>query len=368
MKISITQQVLALALSLSLLTASFSYFISVAEAASLANVSDTLSSQTINAPANHTLVFRTPTGADENTDTIAINFASGFNMNSIAFGDVDLDHSAGAQANCTAPTYINEETLAAAPSGTAWGAVLSDQTLTLTAPSDGVGASAIAANACVRIKIGTHAVVGVVGDTQIINPGSNDSYIIGIAGTFGDVGSTTVSILTDDEVDISANVAQSLTFSISDTTIGFGTLSASAARFATGDTVGSTTEAEAHNLIVGTNAANGYTMTASGTTLTCASCGGLTIDPIGASNLASSIGTEQFGLRMTATGGSGAVSVPYAAAGFAFDSAAFPDAIASATGASANTTYSVRYLANIAANTEAGIYNAAVTYVATANY
>ena len=368
MKISITNKALALTLIPALLTASFGYFTNVAEAAALANVSDTLSSQTTSAAANHTLIFRTPTGAADNTDTITIDFASGFNMNSIAFDDVDLAHSAGAQANCTAPTYINEETLAATPTGSAWGAALSGQVLTLTAPSDGVGTSSVATNACVRLRIGTNAVVGVTGNTQILNPGSSNTYTIGIAGTFGDVGSTTVSILTDDEVDISANVAQSLTFSISDTTIGFGTLSASGARFATGDTTGTSTEAEAHNLIVGTNAANGYTMTASGTTLTCASCGGAVIDSIGSSNLASSIGTEQFGLRLNASGGTGAVSVPYAAAGFAFDSAAFPDSIATAAGASANTTYSVRYLTNIAANTEAGTYNSAITYVATANY
>jgi hypothetical protein len=62
------------------------------------------------------------------------------------------------------------------------------------------------------------------------------------------------------------------------------------------------------------------------------------------------------------------VSAPYAAAGFAFDSAAFPDIIATASGASANTTYSARYIANITANTEAGSYTGAVTYVATANF
>jgi hypothetical protein len=71
---------------------------------------------------------------------------------------------------------------------------------------------------------------------------------------------------------------------------------------------------------------------------------------------------------MTASGGSGAVTAPYAAAGFAFDSGAFPDQIASASAASANTTYSVRYLANIAALTEAGEYSATLNYVATANF
>lgn len=340
-------------------------FPQVASAAPLANVSDTLSIQTISLGADHTVVFRTPTGANESTDTITLTFPVGFNMNTINFADVDLAHSAGAQSNCTAPTYTNEETLAATPSATAWGAVLAGQVLTLTAPTDGIGAAAIAANACVQVQIGFNATGG---DTRIINPSSAGTYAVSIAGTFSDTGSALVSILNDGDVDIAAVVAQSLTFSISDTEIGFGTLSSAGARFATGDAVGSGSEVGAHNLVVGTNAANGYNLTASGTPLTCAACGGSVITAIGAANTASTPGTPQFGIRLTATGGSGTVSAPYAAPGFAYDAAAFPDQIASATAATADTTYSVRYLANIAANTPAGAYSATITYVATANY
>ena len=363
------QSTISIVVTLSLLIGSFAFSLQFAEAAALANISDTLSRQTVSTAANHTLVFRTPTGAGDSTDTITLTFPAGFTMNAFDFADVDLAHSAGGQSNCTAPTYTNDETLAAAAGAAAWGAVLSGQVLTLTAPTDGVGAAAIAANACVQIQIGTHATLGATGNTQITNPGSAASYEIAIAGLFGDNGTTTVNIITDDEVDIAAVVAQSLTFSISDTSIGFGTLSSAAARYATGDGLGNAAETEAHTLIVGTNAANGYTMTASGTTLTCASCGNATITSIGASAAASSAGTEQFGLRMNAAGGSGAVSAPYATvSNFAFDSAAFPDQVASASGATSNTTYSVRYLANIAANTEAGTYNSAITYVATANF
>jgi hypothetical protein len=116
---------------------------------------------------------------------------------------------------------------------------------------------------------------------------------------------------------------------------------------------------------VGTNASNGYTMTVAGNTLT---SGANTITAIGASNVASSVGTEQFGMRMSASGGTGAVAVPYAAAGFALDTAAFPDIVATASGSSANTTYSARYIANITSSTEAGAYTSTLTYVATANF
>lgn len=338
-----------------------------ANAAALANVSDTLSTVQSSTAANHTIVLRTPTGAADTTDTITVTFPAGFTMNAFDFADVDLAWSAGSQANCTAPAYSNNATLAATPAAGTWGAALSGQVLTLTAPSSAF-ATTIAANACVQIEIGTNATTGGTGNTQITNHATPASYEISIAGLFGDTGATTVNIISDDSVDIAATVAQSLTFSISDTAIGFGSLNSASARYATGDATGSASEVGAHDLVVGTNASNGYSLTATGTTLTNQATPTATITAIGGTAAASSAGTEQFGMRFTAAGGSGTVAAPYASANFAFDTAAFPDQIASATGASSNTTYSARYLANIAANTEAGAYSATVTYVATANF
>jgi hypothetical protein len=323
-----------------------------AYAAALTSKSDTLSSQKISTLSSHTIKFTTPTGASDNTDTIILTFPSDFNFTSKAISSVTFTHGASTGAE-------NTETLAASPSATAWGAVFSgtqNRVLTLTAPTDGVGAATLAANDKVIITYDS---------TNSTNASSATSYTLAISGTFGDSGNIVINILSDDQVSVSATVAESLTFTISDNSIGFGTLSSSAAQYATGDTTGSASETEAHTLVVGTNASNGYTMTVNGATLT---SGANTITAIGSSNTASSAGTEQFGLRMSASGGSGAVSAPYAASGFAFDTAAFPDQIASASGSSANTTYSVRYLGNITAQTEAGAYTATLTYVATANF
>jgi hypothetical protein len=323
-----------------------------AEAAAITSASDTMSSLTVSATSTHAIRFTTPTGANQNTDTIIITFPSDFNFTSKTIGTVSFTHGATTGAETT-------ETLAGAASATAWGAAFSgtqNRVLTLTAPTDGTGAAVLAP--------GDKIIISYDG-TNSINPSTPGSYTIAISGAFGDSGDITVNILTSNQVDITATVPQSLTFSISDTSISFGTLTAVAARYASGTASGDTTEVEAHNVIVGTNAANGYTMTVGGSTLT---SGANTITAIGSSNTASSVGTEQFGLRMTASGGTGAVQAPYAAAGFAFDSAAFPDIIASASGASANTTYSARYIANITANTEAGSYTGSVTYVATANF
>jgi hypothetical protein len=159
---------------------------------------------------------------------------------------------------------------------------------------------------------------------------------------------------------------QTLSFSVSDNTIGFGPLSASAARYASGDTTGSASEVEAHQLIAATSATSGYIITVKGATLT---SGANTVTAIGASNTASSPGSEQFGLRMTATGGSGAVTAPYAASGFAYAAdASTSSQVASVSGSSTATTYSVRYLANITATTEAGSYNGTFTYTTSGTF
>ena len=159
----------------------------------------------------------------------------------------------------------------------------------------------------------------------------------------------------------------SITFSISDATIGFGTLSATGTRYATGDAVGSGTETEAHTITVNTTAPSGYSLTVRGGSL---GKTGYTIAPIGGTNTAPSIGSEQFGLRLVASGGSGTVSSPYAASGFAYGAnATTTSQVASASsGDGVDTTYSARYMCNISPTTPAGSYATDLTYVVTGNF
>lgn len=165
-------------------------------------------------------------------------------------------------------------------------------------------------------------------------------------------------------------VAPIFTFSINTNTVYLGTLSTAATQFASStNTNGSTIEVQAHTVVVNTNANSGYTVTARGQTLTSAQNQALTIAPL-LSNTTPSVGQEQFGMRLQASGGIGTVTAPYAASGFAFLSTATTSSqIASATtGDNATTTYSVRYMSNITTTSNAGSYNANVTFVATANF
>jgi hypothetical protein len=325
-------------------------------AASVTSLSDNMSRLKASTASNHTIQFVTPTGLTAG-QTITLTFSSDFTgVASIVFGDVDLATAA------TCSGFV-DRTLAASPSGATWGVGSSGQVVTLTS-----GTGTITAGHCVQIEIGTNATSGVTGTNQISNGSSDDDDTVAIGGTFADSGSLSVDIITDDQVSVTATVSPSITFSISDNTIGFGTLSAAASHYATGDTLGDTSEQVAHTLAAGTNATSGYVMYVLGDTL---KSGANDITAIGGTAATPATGTEQFGFRMTASGGSGAVLSPYndGTPKYAYNATTTSqDDIASAAGASATTTYNVYYLANIASNTEAGAYSTTLTYTATATF
>jgi hypothetical protein len=241
------------------------------------------------------------------------------------------------------------------------------QSITITS-----GTAVIPANRCVQIKFGTNSVFQGTGTSQITNPTTATSSIIVINGTFGDNGQITTNIIDNDTVAVTATVAQSFTFTISTSTIYYGPLSAASVKYASStNPQGDTTETIAHTLGVSTNAPSGYTITIRGQTLTSQQNASNTISAMGATAASSTIGTEQFGIRATVSGGTGATVDPtYAlSSSYGYDATATTSAtFATGSGATNTSTYSLRYMANIAALTEAGTYVANVVYVATANF
>ena len=280
-----------------------------------------------------------------------------FSVNNVDFGT-------STSASCTT---FNQETLAASPSGLTYGVAQSGQVITITS-----GTGAIPANRCVQIKIGSNATFGGAGATQITNPSTQNFYTTLIGGTFGDTGSITTHIILDDTVSLTGTVSQSLTFSISTSTLYFGILSSGAAKYASStNTVGDTIENIAHTLSVSTNAPSGFSLTVKGQTLTSQQNTSNTITAIGTTAASSTPGSEQFGIRATETGGVGTVintlySYPdsYSYGATATSSSLF----ASGSGSTPTSVYSLRYLTNIGPITEAGTYAANLTYVATANF
>jgi len=335
--------------------------IELAYAAALTTLSDTQSSLKINALSDHTIQFVTPTGVAA-SGTIAITFPAGYVMGTSTINNVDFATSTSA-----ACSGFTDAPLAALPSNATWGYSTSSQTITFTS-----GTGVIPANRCIQIRIGSNAISQASGTTQITNPASPGSYGVTIAGTFGDTGTITQNIITDDTVAMTGTVNQSITFSISTTTIFFGTLGSTGAKFASStNTAGDTTETIAHTLAVSTNAPSGFTISVRGQTLTSQQNSANTITQIGASAASSTVGSEQFGIRATEAGGTGtAVSAPFSfATSYGYAATATTSAtLATGSGATNATTYSLRYVANISTITEAGTYAANLVYVSTANF
>jgi hypothetical protein len=224
----------------------------------------------------------------------------------------------------------------------------------------------------VQIRIGSNAISQASGTSVITNPAVAGPYSILLGSSFGDNGSITQNIITNDTVSVSATVQQSITFTISTTTIYFGALSSLSPKFASSTNAsGDTIETTAHSLAVSTNAPSGYNISIRGQTLTNQQATSSTITPIGASPAVSATSTEQFGIRVTVAGGTGGVvDATFASTtAYGFDSTATTSApLAVGTVSTNTTTYSLRYLANIAGTTEAGTYVANLIYVATANF
>ena len=319
----------------------------VVNAAALTAKSDTLSTLAASTVANHDILFTTPTGITAG-QTITVTFPAGWTMGSVAFGDMDLLDDAV------------DVTLAAICTTTTWGVAVAGQVITFTSCTGTMAAASV-----VRIKIGTNATGGT---NKITNPTAGSQTISLAAG--GDTGDIVVNIIADDSVDVTATVPASLIFTVTGTSLEFGTLSTSASTWADAS-AGSTTAVVGTTLEAGTNSTSGYAITINGATIASTGTPADTITAM-ATEAVLATASEQFGIRITSSGGSGVVDTVYdntAADTYALVTADFPDTIAACATQSATTTYSVYYAANIASNTEAHIdYTTTLTYVATGNF
>ncbi|MBI5357471.1 hypothetical protein HZB74_01340, partial [Candidatus Saccharibacteria bacterium] len=184
----------------------------------------------------------------------------------------------------------------------------------------------------------------------------------------------TVAASTATAIDLTATVEETLTFCT-----GTSGITNSSCSGATGSSVSfgtlspSSTNSGVSQLGVGTNGSSGYAITVNGATLT---SGGNTISAL-ASQTASSVGSEQFGLNLrdnatpnvgTDPDGSG-TATPTANYNTA-DQYRFVtgDIIASKNTSDQFRRFHAAYIANINTATEAGTYTATMTYIATATF
>jgi len=224
-----------------------------AEAAQLAQVSDTISTSKPGVVADHTIAFTTPTGVPADGSTIEITIPSGFDMSLIGEDDIDI---ADDGADLTTDTSCGAVNAAVSTSS---------QTITIEICSGGGGA--IAAASTVTIEIGANATSSGTGANQITNHASEGNYELGIAGTMADEGYTRLVII--QSVVVTGEVEPSLTLVIegvnagqpvnADATVTTGTTTATTVPF--GSVQPSTEYVMAQNIRVSTNAESGFTVT-----------------------------------------------------------------------------------------------------------
>lgn len=164
----------------------------------------------------------------------------------------------------------------------------------------------------------------------------------------------------------------SITFDISDTAIGFGTLTTANARWATGDGAGSSSDTSAHTLAVTTSASGGYSLTYMGNLPTSGGdaidAANITDDADGAPGL-----TEAFGLGFS-TDGSSTIASGYdhnttpANRDWRFVANTTTEVVSKASAVASTETISAYYIANITPVTPGGNYANTITYIATGNF
>ena len=343
----------------------FSSYPKMANAASFSVIKDTMSTQALNTPADHTVTW-TPNG-----HTNAVN-----GVVTIDFADNPTFVSSGTWTTSDF-AYTDNVRTAAAP--TAVG-----QTGSLVSCS-GSGASNYIVN--VTPATNTFVMTFCTGWTASDNTTARTLKILGASGGTGtfltnastdtdsslftitdsvndtDSGSGAIVIEQNDVVTVTATVNPVLTFSVGTSTIALGTLSSGS------------TAVSSHTIAVTTNATGGFALTYNGPTLT---SGSSTIPAY--SSLSSSVsGTAGFGINLKSNSAPSIGSNPTTNAGTCNVSsdynttnkftwvASTPTQIASSPSV-ADCSYTVSYVANISSVTPAGSYSSATTYIATGTF
>lgn len=219
-------------------------------AAALTDISNVLSNSDVGENSDHLLTFVATSGVAA-AGTLTVTFdptGSLFDLTSVVLADVDLAYGA------TCGT-VADQTLAAAPSGATWGAVVTAGADTIEFTS---GTGTITAGDCVIVEVGT--VAG--GTNQINNPAGAGVYEVEVT-TASDSGSALVAVL--DNVDVDVTVDETLTFTVTGqgtgdcvTTTDLGTTATS---ISYGSVTANTFYDACQQLEVSTNATGGYAVT-----------------------------------------------------------------------------------------------------------
>lgn len=249
------------------LVANISVWVDDAKAAQLTSISDTLSNSDPGVKSNHTIKF-TLNNDITASSTIVIDFADAFSSTStppFAITDaVDFDIVTSTANNLT----VNAAGGCTGASGNSKFEITSISSANVFTFTHCNGTDAVVDNTPIIIKIGTNAVFGGTGDSQLVNPVATGSYVITITAPSTDSANTRVAIV--DHVVVTASVDTNFTFTITGVASGqtnangeAGTtdITTTATTIPWGTLTPSTAKEARQDLAVSTNAKNGFSVT-----------------------------------------------------------------------------------------------------------
>jgi len=216
--------------------------------------SDTLSDSRPGVGANQTILFGI-TMSIEASERLELTWPLAFAFPpDLDCGDVDV--ATGTQF------MLSTTSTACAATATTWGVEFMSDTrvFRLTAPS--TAGTYVATGTQITITIGLNASSQQTGTTQIVNPASTGTYTVSVGGNFAGTGNMLVSI--NAGVTVSATVAENLALTVSSVAADGATVSAIATAPTSvpfGTVSLNTFYIGCQDLVVSTNAGNGYALT-----------------------------------------------------------------------------------------------------------
>jgi hypothetical protein len=182
----------------------------VANATTVTTATATFGRIKASAPADSIILrFASPTGIQTGgADTISLTFSADFVVAAAVATNFDI--GLGNSATCSSATY-SDETVALTASASDWGVGVSGQVITFSPETD----DTLTAGYCIQIEMGLAATTGGTGSASTITNGAaDDDDTIIIGGNFGDSGTLTIEIIDNDQVTMSASVAETITFDL----------------------------------------------------------------------------------------------------------------------------------------------------------
>lgn len=177
----------------------------------ITTASDTMSRLKASTASNHEIKFVTPTGLASG-QTITLTFSAGFTGVSAMVSN-DFDLAEGSTGVCSSATFT-EKSVKTTPGASDFSAIGSGQVVTILS---GGASATLTAGRCIRIRAGLNATdaTGSGSPThQISNGATGAADTITIGGTFTDTGTISVEIMDNDQVSVTANVDQTMSFDL----------------------------------------------------------------------------------------------------------------------------------------------------------